>query len=49
MQTAWPWGVVARGKDVLDGIHAQKDYVELEGVFIDLELGRHDPSLLGAD
>jgi hypothetical protein len=24
------------------------DYVELEGVLIDLELERHDPSLLGA-
>ena len=34
---------------VLDGIHAQKDYVELEAVFIDPELERHDPSLLGAD
>jgi len=34
---------------LLERIHPYIDYVELEGVFIDLELGRHDPSLLGAD
>jgi hypothetical protein len=29
-------------------VHAYISYLELEGVFIDLELERHDPSLLGA-
>lgn len=37
------------GSTVLQRIHSDKDYVELEGVFIDLEVERHDPSLLGAD
>jgi hypothetical protein len=34
---------------VFDGIHPNENYVELEGVFIGLELERHDQSLLGAD
>jgi len=34
---------------LLNRIHAHADYVELEGVFINLELERRDPSLLGAD
>jgi hypothetical protein len=34
---------------VLQRVHPYTDCVELEGVFIDLELEPHDPSLLGAD
>lgn len=30
-------------------IHSQKDYVELGGAFIGLELERHEQSLLRAD
>jgi hypothetical protein len=34
---------------MLEWIHPSINYVELEGVFIVLELERHDPGLLGAD
>jgi hypothetical protein len=48
---AWSCVTMAAGsiRRFGDGIHAQKDYVELEGAFIGLELERHDPSLPGAD
>ena len=34
---------------IFERIHAHEHYAQLEGVFIDLELERHDPSLLEAD
>jgi hypothetical protein len=48
-------GLNWRGDNTMSSLPSGKQtvrifyYVELEGVFIDLELERHDPSLLGAD